>query len=249
MAVQFKDDGCKTGLEMQSAMISRVRRCDRPSKFLSTCAAMFGLAAFAMTVLPASALTGANRVLQQQLKQDGPVIEVRARGGGVAVRGGGAVRRTTVVGPRGGAASRTVVRPGRFFPSVVRPGRIEAAACAGRVRQIIAGLQGRSHRRRGSDKVVTAATAAAPWAGSPPAPGMLLVLHRYLAHRQGFWDLLPSKFPLSDWRKCHDVAAGRQPAEHRQSEQGQTATWSGFPAAPSAWAPTTTIPKKRLSIG
>ncbi|CAN0467753.1 unnamed protein product, partial [Phaeothamnion confervicola] len=36
----------------------------------------------------------------------------------VRVVRGGAVRRTTVVGPRGGVASRTVVRRG----AVVRPG-------------------------------------------------------------------------------------------------------------------------------
>jgi len=58
----------------------------------------------AATTGPASALVPqADGLLQQQLRlQDELITEIRARAGG-------AVRRTTVVGPRGNAASRTVV--------------------------------------------------------------------------------------------------------------------------------------------
>src|SRR3981189_3707263 len=99
---------------MQSTMMTLVRQRGCASKTFSgmACAAIIGLAGLAITALPACALvSGASSSLQQQLKQDSPVVEVR-------VRGGGAVRRTTVVGPRGGVASRTVVRGG----AVVRPG-------------------------------------------------------------------------------------------------------------------------------
>src|SRR6267142_3495876 len=109
------------GLEMQSTVMTLVRQRGCASKTFNgmACAAIIGLAGLAITALPASALvTGAGSSLLQQLKQDSPIVEVRARGGGVAVRGGGAVRRTTVVGPRGNVASRTVVRGG----AVVRPG-------------------------------------------------------------------------------------------------------------------------------
>ena len=69
----------------------------------------------------------------------------------IAVRRGSAARRTTVVGPRGNVASRTVVQRGAAVrPRVARPGgAIAAGAAIG---------------------FVAAATAAA-WAGSPPAPG------------------------------------------------------------------------------
>ena len=106
---------------MQSTVMTLIRQRGCASKTFSSmaCAAIIGLAGFAITASPASALvTGASSFLQQQLKQDSPVVEVRARGGGAAVHRGGAVRRTTVVGPRGNVASRTVVRGG----AVVRPG-------------------------------------------------------------------------------------------------------------------------------
>jgi hypothetical protein len=58
-----------------------------------TCAVIIGLAGFATAALPASALvTGAADLLQQQLKQDSPIVDVCAGAGA-------AVRRTTVVGP------------------------------------------------------------------------------------------------------------------------------------------------------
>ena len=76
----------------------------------------------AATAGPASALVPqANGSLQQQLRlQDELITEVRARGGG-------AVRRTTVVGPRGGAASRTVVRGVRWCDRDVRGGGVRWA--------------------------------------------------------------------------------------------------------------------------
>src|SRR6266849_4077529 len=109
------------GLEMQSTAMTLVRQRGCTSKTFNgmVCAAVIGFAGFAITALPASALvTEANSSLLQQLKQDSPIVEVRARGGGAAVRGGGAVRRTTVVGPRRAGASRAVVRGG----AEARPG-------------------------------------------------------------------------------------------------------------------------------
>ncbi len=107
------------GLEMQSTMMNLVRQRGCASKTFNgmACAVALGLAGFAITASPASALTaGANSALQYQLKQLSPIIEV-------VVRRGGAVRRTTVVGPRGNVASRTVVRRGAVVrPGVVRPG-------------------------------------------------------------------------------------------------------------------------------
>ncbi len=172
------------GLEMQSTVMTLVRQRGCASKTFSSmaCAAIIGLAGFAITASPASALvTGAGNSLLQQLKQDSPIVEVRARGGGVAVRGGGAVRRTTVVGPRGGVASRTVVRRG----AVVRPG-----FAGGGVRWA---RPGRYYWPRGGAIAagaaigfVTAATAAA-WAGAAPAPGMCWY-YTDPSRTQGFWD-------------------------------------------------------------
>jgi len=102
------------------------------------------------------------------------LIEVRA-----AARGG-AVRRTTVVGPRGGVASRTVVRRG----AVVGPGYAGGARWA---------RPGHYYWPRGGAiaagaaiGLVTAATAAA-WAGAAPAPGMCWY-YTDPSRRQGFWD-------------------------------------------------------------
>jgi len=172
------------GLEMQSTVMTLIRQRGCASKTFNgmACAAIIGLAGLAITASPASALvTGAGSSLQQQLKQDSPIVEVRARGGGVAVRGGGAVRRTTVVGPRGGVASRTVVRRG----AVVRPG-----FAGGGVRWA---RPGRYYWPRGGAIAagaaigfVTAATAAA-WAGAAPAPGMCWY-YTDPSRTQGFWD-------------------------------------------------------------
>jgi hypothetical protein len=154
--------------EMQSTMMALVRQRGCASKTFNgmACAAAIGLAGFAITALPASALvTGASSSLLQQLKQDNPIVEVPARGGGAAVRSGGAVRRTTVVGPRDNVASQTVVRRG----DVVRPGGAIAAGAA--------------------PGFVAAATAVA-WAGSPPAPGYCWY-YTDPSRTQGFWDVCP----------------------------------------------------------
>ncbi|HTF72903.1 MAG TPA: hypothetical protein VK620_00915 [Bradyrhizobium sp.] len=102
----------------------------------------------------------------------------------VAVRRGGAMRRTTVVGPRGGVASRTVVRGG----AVVRPGYR-----GGGVRWV---RPAHYHWRPGGAIAagaaigfVAAATAAA-WAGSPPAPGYCWY-YTDPSRTQGFWDVCP----------------------------------------------------------
>jgi hypothetical protein len=137
-----------------------------------------GLAILAITTSPASALvTAAGSSLIQQLKENSPVIEI-------AVRRGGAVRRTTVVGPRGGVASRTVVRGG----AVVRPGYR-----GGGVRWV---RPAHYHWRPGGAIAagaaigfVAAATAAA-WAGSPPAPGYCWY-YTDPSRTQGFWDVCP----------------------------------------------------------
>jgi hypothetical protein len=100
-----------------------------------------------------------------------------------AMRRGAVARRTTVVGPRGGVASRTVVRRGAVVrPGVVRPGAwvrptwyrwapggaIAAGAALG---------------------FVTAATAVA-WAGAPPASGYCW-FYTDASRQQGFWDVCP----------------------------------------------------------
>jgi hypothetical protein len=136
---------------------------------------VLGFAGFAMMVSPASALvTGTGNSLQRQFKENNPIVEVYVRRGGVA-------RRTTVVGPRGGVASRTVVRRG----AVVRPG-----FAGGGVRWA---RPGRYYWPRGGAIAagaaigfVTAATAAA-WAGSAPVPGMCWY-YTDPSRRQGFWD-------------------------------------------------------------
>jgi hypothetical protein len=138
-------------------------------------AVLIGLAGLAAMVSPASAFTGAGSSLQHYLKQDSTVVEVRARGGG-------AVRRTTAVGPRGGVYhSRTAVRGG----AVVRPGYRGGGvrwARPGSYRWPVGGAIAAG----AALGVVTAATAAA-WAGAPPAPGMCWY-YTDPSRTQGFWD-------------------------------------------------------------
>jgi len=139
------------------------------------------LAGFALTASPASALvTGGGSSLQQQLKQDSPIVEVRARGGG-------AVRRTTVVGPRGNVASRTVVRGG----AVVRPGVSAAVVRPGRwVRPAHYYWRPGGAIAAGAAIGFVAAATAAAWAGSPPAPGYCWY-YTDPSRTQGFWDVCP----------------------------------------------------------
>jgi len=171
---------------MQSTVMTLVRqRGCAPKTFNGMASAVIiGLAGFAMTALPASALVGrADSSLQQHLKHDSTVVEVRARGGGHAVRGGGAVRRTTVVGPRGGAASRTVVRGG----AVARPGVVRAG---GWVRPAHYTWRPGGAIAAGAAIGFVAAASAAAWAGSPPAPGYCWY-YTDPSRTQGFWDVCP----------------------------------------------------------
>jgi len=145
---------------------------------IATCAVALALAILAMTTSPASAVvTVAGTSLIRQLEESSPVIEV-------AGRRGGAVRRTTVVGPRGGVASRTVVRQG----AVVRPGYRGGGVRWARPTHY--------HWRPGGAIAagaaigfVAAATAAA-WADSPPAPGYCWY-YTDPSRTQGFWDVCP----------------------------------------------------------
>jgi hypothetical protein len=142
-----------------------------------TCAFIIGLAAFAVVASPATAFVGgASSPLQQQLKENSPVTEVY-------VRRGGAARRTTVVGPRGGVASRTVVRRGAVVrPGVARPGGwVRPARYTWRPGGAIAA---------GAAIGFVAAASAVAWAGAPPAPGYCWY-YTDPGQRQGFWDVCP----------------------------------------------------------
>ena len=140
------------------------------------CALAF-LTFLVLTPSPASAMVVApSGLLRQQLKQDSPVIEV-------VVRRGTAVRRTTVVGPRGNAASRTVVRRGAVVrPGVVRPGGwVRPARYTWRPGGAIAA---------GAAIGVVAAASALAYADSPPAPGSCW-FYTDPGKTQGFWDVCP----------------------------------------------------------
>jgi hypothetical protein len=167
------------GLKMQSTMMTLVRQIGCTSKTFNgmACVAAIGLAGFAVTAPPASAfVSAAGSSLQQQLRQDSPLTEVRARGGG-------AVRRTTVVGPRGGVASRTVVRRGAVVrPGVVRPG--------GWVRPAHYHWRPGGAIAAGAAIGFVAAATAVAWAGAPPAPGYCWY-YTDPSRTQGFWDVCP----------------------------------------------------------
>jgi hypothetical protein len=147
----------------------------------SACTAFAASLLVMVTGEPASALVPqANGLLQHQPRlQDELITEVRARGGG-------AVRRTTVTGPRGNTASRTVARGG----AVVRPGVGPGVARAGWVRPAnYYWRPGGAIAAGAAIGFVTAATAAA-WAGSPPAPGYCWY-YSDPSRTQGFWDVCP----------------------------------------------------------
>jgi hypothetical protein len=129
------------------------------------------------TTTPAAALVaGPVGQLQDELRRDSSITEI-------VVRRGGAARRTTVVGPRGNVASRTVVRRGAVVrPGVGRPGGwVRPAHYRWRPGGAIAA--------GAAIGFVTAATAAA-WAGSPPAPGYCWY-YSDPGRTQGFWDVCP----------------------------------------------------------
>ncbi len=163
---------------MQSTMMTSGRQISCASKTFNSmaCAAVIGLAGFAMTASSASALVGgAGSSLQQQLKQDSPVTEVY-------VRRGGAVHRTTVVGPRGNVASRTVVRRGAVVGPGVRPG--------GWVRPAHYHWRPGGAIAAGAALGFVAAASVVAWAGSPPAPGYCWY-YTDPSRTQGFWDACP----------------------------------------------------------
>ena len=161
---------------MYSAMTSvRLSGWATKAFFYVTSVFGLGLAAFVTAASPASAnVISPASALQHQIRQDNLATEV-------AVRGGGAVRRTTVVGPRGGAASRTVVRRG----AVVRPGYAGGGVRWARPAHY-GWPRGGAIAAGAAIGFVTAATAAA-WAGSPPAPGMCWY-YTDPSRTQGFWD-------------------------------------------------------------
>ena len=136
------------------------------------------LAFSTLLIMPsaASAMPVASPSWLQHLKQDSLVTEVRARAGGSA-------RRTTVVGPRGNAASRTVVRGGAVVrPGVARPGRwVRPANYYWRPGGAIAA---------GAAIGFVAAASAAAYAGTPPAPGYCWY-YTDPGKTQGFWDVCP----------------------------------------------------------
>jgi hypothetical protein len=164
---------------MQSTVMTLVRQIGCAPKTFNgmACAVIIGLAGFAITALPASALVGrADSSLRQQFKQDSSITEV-------VVRRGGAARRTTVVGPRGGVASRTVVRRGAAVrPGVARPGGwVRPARYTWRPGGAIAA---------GAAIGFVAAASAVAWAGAPPAPGYCWY-YTDPSRTQGFWDVCP----------------------------------------------------------
>ncbi len=162
----------------QSTMMTFVHRHNRTSISLNKLVriAVLGLAGISTVISPASAMTiSPGAPIQQQFKQDSSIVEVYAR------RGGGAARRTTVVGPRGGVATRTtVVRRGR--PGVARAGVwVRPAHYYWRPGGAIAA---------GAAIGFVAAASAVAWAGSPPAPGYCWY-YTDQTQRQGFWDVCP----------------------------------------------------------
>lgn len=161
---------------MHSTMMTRVRQSGLVSKSFNnlTCAAVIGLAGFALAVSPASALVnGANSALRQQLKENSAVIDVYVARRGYVARG-----------PRGGvvAGRATVVRPG-FRPGY-RPG-YAGWARPGWYRWAPGGAIA-----AGAAIGFVAAATAASWAGAPPAPGYCWY-YTDPSRTQGFWDACP----------------------------------------------------------
>jgi hypothetical protein len=167
------------GLHMPSTMMTFAHRRDHASKTINklTRIAILGLTGIAITISPASALpTSAGNPIQQQFKQDSPIIQVYERRGG-------AVRRTTAVGPRGNVARHTtVVRPGAGRPGFTRSGAwVRPAHYRWRPGGAIAA---------GAAIGFVAAATAAAWAGAPPAPGYCWY-YTDPTQTQGFWDVCP----------------------------------------------------------
>jgi hypothetical protein len=148
----------------------------KPHVTLSVATAIL-LASLAAIDAAAAPLTFAPRT-GDSLTQENVVADV-------AYRRGGAVRRRTVVGPRGGVYhSRTAVRGA----AVVRPGWR-----GGGTRWVRPGNYwwpvGGAVAAGAAIGFVGAATAAA-WAGAPPAPGYCWY-YTDASKTQGFWDACP----------------------------------------------------------
>jgi hypothetical protein len=157
-------------------MLSRID-CQgaRPKLPISALICAMGAVIVGLVASPATAFTvPTGAAFQENLKSEGSKLEV-------AVRRGAAVRRTTVVGPRGGAASRTVVRRG----AVVRPGYAGGGVRWARPAHY-RWPRGGAIAAGAAIGFVTAATAAA-WAGTAPAPGMCWY-YTDPSRTQGFWD-------------------------------------------------------------
>jgi hypothetical protein len=160
---------------MRTITTRQARLASIASNHKGTACALAAAICFAITLSPASAIIIVpTSSLQQQLEQDGPVTEV-------ARRGGGAVRHTTAVGPRGNVGSRTVVRGGAVA-GVARPGRwVRPAHYYWRPGGAVAA---------GAAIGFVAAATAAAWAGAPPAPGYCWY-YTDPSRTQGFWDVCP----------------------------------------------------------
>jgi hypothetical protein len=155
------------------------------------------VACLATVASPASALViQPVTPLQQQIKQDSPVIDV------VVVHRSGAARRTTVVGPRGGVASRTVVRRGPSGRGSRRCGPARPLGAAGTLHL----AAGRCDRRGCCDRIRHRSDRGG-MGGRTAGTRFLPVPHRPEPDA-GFFGRMPAVVLLrSHWRKCHDVAA------------------------------------------
>jgi len=147
----------------------------RPSRTFGATICAGVLWAVLTTTSAGALIAGPGGPLQDQLRQDSSITEIAARRG--------AVRRTTVVGPRGNVASRTVVRRG----AVVRPG---VARPGGWVRPVHYHWRPGGAIASGAAIGFVAAATAAAWAGSPPAPGYCWY-YTDPSRTQGFWDVCP----------------------------------------------------------
>ncbi len=154
---------------MQSIVMTSVsqRDCTPKARFSVICAIIASFMIFAVAATPASAfLSTVNTPLQHQVEESTTITKV------VVVRRGGVARRTTVVGPRGGVASRTVVRRG----AVVRP------RLSRRRRPLDSSWlvpMGTGHRNRGRCRNWIRHCSNRGGVGGPAAGAwLLLVLHR-----------------------------------------------------------------------
>lgn len=141
-------------------------------------AVTIGFSAFSINISDVSAMgpVGGGAAMVRD-HHDSAVVPV------VIVRRGAAARRTTVVGPRGGVASRTVVRRG----AVVRPGVVRPGAW---VRPTWYRWAPGGAIAAGAALGFVAAATAVTWAGAPPVAGYCWY-YTDASRQQGFWDVCP----------------------------------------------------------